>query len=312
MSRILVMKGFLLNDNNPIRSLASYGQWMIGIGWSVWGISVAAKAAADGVGESVLGLAGAGAFSSIAEQLMTMVLVLVAFLIGTGAFLAYYLPVIPFIYWVMAVLGWVIMVAQSLLAAPLWAASHAVPEGDGFAGRYALQGWQLLLNVVTRPILLTLGLLISMFVMQAIAFFALKGYSVFNDTLISTTVSSTAITGIVVTNLIMASIVIVLAHKAHELIYDLADDIMKWIGFGTSPLGSVKAEGDVRHMSQAGTRATGQMAQAAAGQGGGGARPRGGGTGGGGGGDNTNTSRDANPAGGNPAPERSGAQKPGW
>jgi len=110
--------------------------------------------------------------------------------------------------------------------------------------------------------------------------------------------------------------VIVLAHKAHELIYDLADDIMKWIGFGTSPLGSVKAEGDVRHMSQAGTRATGQMAQAAAGQGGKrnhdnvGTQPPGGrgggGQGGRGGGDNTNTSRDANPAGGNQSPGRQG------
>lgn len=50
---------------------------------------------------------------------------------------------------------------QSLLAAPLWAAAHAAdPEQDGFAGRWALQGWQLLLNVVTRPILLVIGIIL--------------------------------------------------------------------------------------------------------------------------------------------------------
>lgn len=223
-----------------------------------------------------------------------------------------YLPAVPFIFWIMAVLGWVIMVAQSLLAAPLWAASHAVPEGDGFAGRYALQGWQLMLNVITRPILLTLGLLISMFVMHAIVYFALKGYAVFNASVVSST-ATIAITGIIVTNRIMTSIVIVLAHKSHELMHDLADDIgvpvMKWIGFGTTPLGSVRAEGDVKQIAQQGTRATGTMAEAAAGRVGHraqGDKPSGGGRGSGGdnpGGGNR-TTRDVKPAGGNETPGR--------
>lgn len=219
---------------------------------------------------------------------------------------------VPFIFWVMAVLGWTIMVAQSLLAAPLWAASHAVPEGDGFAGRYALQGWQLMLNVITRPILLTLGLLISMFVMHAIVYFALKGYAVFNASVVSLT-ATIAITGIIVTNVIMTAIVIVLAHKSHELIYDLADDIMKWIGFGVTPLGSVRAEGDVKQIAKGGMEATGRMADAALSRVGGageakgdnpgrGDKPTGGNKPGGG----NRITGDANPAGGNPTPGRAG------
>lgn len=33
---------------------------------------------------------------------------------------------------------------------------------------------------------------------------------------------------------------------AHELIYDTADEVMKWIGFGVTPLGTTKAEEEVQ------------------------------------------------------------------
>ena len=37
----------------------------------------------------------------------------------------------------------------------------------------------------------------------------------------------------------MASLVIALAHKSHELIYEGADSIMRFLGFGVAGLGSV-------------------------------------------------------------------------
>ena len=51
--------------------------------------------------------------------------------------------------------------------------------------------------------------------------------------------SSISITGFIITNVIMCGLVIVLSHKSHELIYQGADSVMKWIGFGVSALGSV-------------------------------------------------------------------------
>lgn len=169
------------------------------------------------------------------------------------------------IFWGLAILGWMILIVESLLAAPLWAASHAVPEGEGFAGRYALQGWQLFLNVALRPILLTIGLLISMFVMQGIIFFTLKGYAIFNEAMVSST-ADIAIMGFVFTNLIMVMITIVLAHKAHEVIYDTADNVMKWIGFGVTPLGTVKSEGEVKGMMRSASGNTERFAGAALGK----------------------------------------------
>ena len=66
------------------------------------------------------------------------------------------------------VLGWLIMICESLVAASLWAGAHALPEGEGMSGRYAVQGYQLMANVLFRPILLLLGLILSMQVLQII------------------------------------------------------------------------------------------------------------------------------------------------
>lgn len=261
----------ITHANDPIRSLAGYGQNMIGAGISmigVIGVTKAADAWSGGVWGLITSFSTGGttkALTAFASFVGSIMLVVAAWLIGTGGLLAYYIPVIPFVYWTLAVLGWAVMFFGSLLAAPLWAASHAVPEGEGFAGRYALQGWQLLVNVLIRPILLVIGLLVSMFVMRAIVGFALKGYAVFNQAMVNST-SSTAITGFLFTNLIMTILTIVLAQKAHELIYDIADSVMKWIGFGVAPLGEVKAEGEVKGMAKGMTGGTERMVGAGVGR----------------------------------------------
>lgn len=241
-----------LDSNDPIRSLASFGQGMIGTGTGAL-VTLGVIGLVGGVSTSNLvgKISGAdGGFKYVWEVVILLVTVTAGPLIFIGGMLAYYLPAVPFIFWTLAILGWLIMFIESLVAAPLWAVAHAVPEGDGFAGRAALQGWQLMLNVVFRPILLTLGLLLSMFVMHAIAFFAVKGYEVTNMSIINST-TLTAMWGFIFSNLIMAILVIVLAHKSHEIIYDTADNVMKWIGFGVQPLGAVKNEQQISGMFKA-------------------------------------------------------------
>lgn len=185
-----------------------------------------------------------GAASGVLHALMAPIYIIAGMLMAQGGFLAYYLPAVPFIFWSFGVLGWLLLIVESMIAAPLWAVSHAVPEGEGFAGRYALQGWQMFVNVIFRPILLTVGLLISLMLMHVICHFALVGYKYANLSIVDST-SMVSITGFLFTNLIMIALAIALAHKSHELIYETADNVMKWIGFGTTALGSVKSEGMV-------------------------------------------------------------------
>ena len=47
--------------------------------------------------------------------------------------LAYVLPLIPFIYFTFAVLGWVLELFEAIAAMPLWALAHLRIEGDRYA-----------------------------------------------------------------------------------------------------------------------------------------------------------------------------------
>lgn len=40
---------------------------------------------------------------------------------------------------------------------------------------------------------------------------------------------------------IIGAVMIQLAHKVHEIIFETADNVMRWIGFGVSALGTVKS-----------------------------------------------------------------------
>jgi hypothetical protein len=46
-------------------------------------------------------------------------------------------------------------------------------------------------------------------------------------------------------NLILVGLIISLAHKSYEMIFETADNVMRWVGFGTRPLGEAQGEGAV-------------------------------------------------------------------
>lgn len=48
-----------------------------------------------------------------------IITVLFCAMIGTGATLAFYVPLIPFVAWISGVIKWVVSVAETLIAAPI-------------------------------------------------------------------------------------------------------------------------------------------------------------------------------------------------
>jgi len=175
----------------------------------------------------------------------------------------------------MGVAGWLTLLVQSMVAAPLWAASHALPEGDGFAGERAKQGYMLLLNVAMRPILLVLGFVLSIGVMWATSYMAQMLMGVGLASMISSadiTLADSAkpaegsgaigwlmgmthdllngatnvvgsllsapsmLFGVIAIFLIGTVVNIMMVHKSFDIIYETADEVMQWIG-GSRQLG---------------------------------------------------------------------------
>lgn len=82
-------------------------------------------------------------------------------LIIAGIILGYYAPLYPWMVFTFATLGWIISVIEAMVAAPLVSLGLTHPEGHDFLGKVE-QALMLLLGVFLRPVLMVVGLLISM------------------------------------------------------------------------------------------------------------------------------------------------------
>jgi len=153
-----------------------------------------------------------------------------------GMALAYLLPFIPFAIWTMAVVGWVILVIESWIAAPIWAIAHGMPEGEGFIGQHARQGYMLFFSILFKPALLIIGYFASLLLVSAILPFVALGFGVFlhaeanNQGLIFFMISSVAYLTM------FAALCLVIVRYCFKLITWVPDNILRWIGNNVQPL----------------------------------------------------------------------------
>lgn len=152
----------------------------------------------------------------------------------------------------MGILGWLVMMVESMIAAPLWAASHALPDGDGIVGNRAAQGYQLMINVLLRPLLLVMGFFISIIVMWIICWLFLRGFLMAVEGSLSSASWSgyAGVIGSIVLIVIMTAVLVVLVNKSFAMIYETADNVMKWIGGGVSGAGEFRGASEVQGAMQ--------------------------------------------------------------
>ena len=206
--------------------------------------TAAASAAAGGVGGAFFGTL-VQYLAKIASLALSMVLV---FLIA-GFVLAILLPALPMIAFLSGVLGWLLAVAETLVAAPLWAAAHVSFEGNGWAPQRAQMGYQMIGGLILRPILLVLGLFLAIALMEGAAW--LIGYSFlgYASNYLSGTQSITQAIEADGLIIILIGTLIYLSHMAVRIISSLPDQVLKWIGGGNDPLGGAgDMEGKVREV----------------------------------------------------------------
>ena len=95
-----------------------------------------------------------------------IILVACGVLASFGISCAFILPALPIIFWARATVSWAVLIVQTLMGAPFWAASHVLPEGIGLAGQHAKKGYLLLLDVFLRPCLLVCGAIMVMLLIE--------------------------------------------------------------------------------------------------------------------------------------------------
>ena len=141
-----------------------------------------------------------------------------------GATLAIYVPLVPYMIFTVGVVGWLLLVIEAIVAAPILAISFILPAGDELGK--VMQGLLLLLNIIIRPILMLFGFVLATRLYQAVV--KLVNYGMlanFNN--LNTTDSLFAWVAILT---LYGAFIIALSNKCFTLIYALPDKILRWMG----------------------------------------------------------------------------------
>jgi len=143
-----------------VQSLAAFGATLIGLG--VGGIVVILGALGALAFTSFLG-AGAIPFALYVSGLAMSIIVP---MILMGITLAVYVPMIPALFWTLGVVAWLLVVAECIFLAPVWALAHLEAEGEGM-GQRTEKGYAMLLDLLLRPLALVFGFAIATAVLNA-------------------------------------------------------------------------------------------------------------------------------------------------
>jgi MFS family permease len=243
-----------LRDGNPLTTLSDMGHYMVGAAQGLTGAAVAvgtAGAATEAGLESTLaellsfgGSAATGrALGFLAMAAMTISLLIASALFSAGIMLAFYLPALPWILWMSAILGWLILIVETLFAAPLWAVGHLIPEGDGMTGQHGRQGYMLLLGVLARPPLMVAGFFASLIIFSLFGNFVGHCFSIFISS--SEQGHVTGITTMIMQVVILTAAMVAFSHKIFSLINTLPERVVNWIGQLNQNLGEAADESRV-------------------------------------------------------------------
>jgi conjugal transfer/type IV secretion protein DotA/TraY len=78
-----------------------------------------------------------------------------------------------------AVIGWLFLVVELLVASPIWVVAHAYAEGEGFAPQQASYGYGAMIGVMARPVALVFGFAFSFYIIGIASWFAAQALGIF-------------------------------------------------------------------------------------------------------------------------------------
>ena len=242
----------LFTSGSPLSNVAEYGaklqHWgeglmAVGVGTkiAVYGaaaigaIGGTATDAVDGpagtVGGGILGgmvgKALVGGLKAAALPLGKLAFVVGAFMVVEGAILHYVFPAIPGVIMMVAVVGWLFLVVELMVASVLWAAAHVYAEGEGFAPPQAQYGYSAAIGIIARPLLLTMGFIFAFFIMDIGGWFLGEALQAFLTGMGGTQVG---IIGFAAMLAVIIAAVLMFIKTVLKLITHLADRAPQWIG----------------------------------------------------------------------------------
>ena len=219
---------------NPLIKMKNLGDYTLITAETATVAFVGVKVAADVAKGDNIAARGVNLFTGIGDVLkgvadaitpFFLMIIIPMYLLGAG--LSIYLPLVPFIIWFGAIINWLVVIMEAIVAAPLWAMTHLDGEGEGMGARSA-HGYIFMLNVMVRPFLMVVGFFAGGACMVVGGTFLnqIYGIAVAN-------VQFDSVTGLI-TMLgflyVYFSVSLTLIHSCFNLILIVPDQVINWVG----------------------------------------------------------------------------------
>lgn len=189
---------------------------------------------------------------------MPLAMAVTGLLFTTGATMAFYVPMIPFMLFTFGVISWLSLVIEAMAAAPIVALGMAHPGGQEFLGNKGEQALMLLLGIFLRPVTMLIGLVAAL-VLSYVSIDVLNlgfGHLVLSSMAITSTASFTQGTLAAPTAfdqmkngamiLVYVFMVMALVSQCFSLIHVIPRQMCRWIGIPTEPAVEDKLLGEVQ------------------------------------------------------------------
>lgn len=149
-----------------IAALAGLGTAMVGTGAKIIAVMLALYGIVAGLALGGLLSAGIAAVLPAAIWVGVLAVGIIIPLIGMGLTMSAYLPLVPAMFWTLAIVGWLLTVAEALFMAPLWAFIHLETEGEGM-GQKTITGYAFVMNLVLKPLVMLFAFTVAPLILNA-------------------------------------------------------------------------------------------------------------------------------------------------
>lgn len=215
-----------VSNGAPLLSLMHLGETLEVIAAGIFSIFVAGPTTLHAVANAVPTFGIGNSMTTFAITVAPMIYTIIAGLGAAGLSLSNYLPLLPAITWVLAIVSLLIILFESMIASTIWACMHISPDGHEWSGKGA-EGYLLVLGVFLRPVLMIFGLVggimlfnLSVMLLNFVFLLAVQSFG------------GVGVVAMVVIICLYVFTAIKLFHRCLSMITELPSGIMRWIGGG--------------------------------------------------------------------------------
>jgi conjugal transfer/type IV secretion protein DotA/TraY len=234
-----------INPYNPMKSMIDFGHLILNTFYWILALMIGAKllsmfgpvSAALGKiapGAAASMSAGMGALMNSSAPIVSFIHMILIAIFAVGIIHAYVLPMVPFIQVLFFIIGLLTLLIEALIAAPLWAFFHIRMDGQELVDNVQRPGYMIAFNLLLRPALMILGLIMSMFVFGAVSWFIAKTYTV--AVVAAGGEHSVGPIGTIVMLVILTFLHYQTALRSFSLINQVPDRVTRWFGHSSEGL----------------------------------------------------------------------------